>query len=52
MSARHDPAKIARNNRWLNIATVVLMLAMGLAYAFAKDEPASLIRPTKFVRPT
>jgi len=50
VSQRHDPARIARNNRWVNVITVIAIAVVALAYFFAKNAPAAPVRPAKHVR--
>ncbi|WP_157128486.1 hypothetical protein [Cupriavidus sp. USMAA2-4] len=50
MTPRHDPAKIARNNRRLNMVTVAVIVVVALAYFFATNAPAAPVRPAKHVR--
>ncbi len=50
MTPRHDPVRIARNNRRLNVATAVLIVVVALAYFFSTNAPAAPVRPGKHVR--
>ncbi|WP_157128323.1 hypothetical protein [Cupriavidus sp. USMAA2-4] len=50
MTPRHDPARIARNNRRLNVTTVVVIAVVALAYFFTSNAPAAQIHPTKLGR--
>lgn len=49
MTPRHDPAKIARNNRRLNMVTVAVIVVVALAYFFSANAPAAPVRPAKHV---
>ncbi len=50
MTPRRSPEEIACNNRRLNVATVVFIVVVALAYFFTSNAPAAPVRPAKHVR--